>query len=54
MFPVAQVADMMGISKEALRRLDNNGKLSPVRNSNNNHSFYTKDQLEQFDLLTIN
>ena len=51
MYSVAQVADMLGISKETLRRWDNNGKLTPVRNSNNNYSFYTKDQLKQFDKL---
>ncbi len=50
MYSVAQVADMLGISKETLRRWDNNGKLSPIRNSNNT-GFYTKDQLKQFDKL---
>lgn len=51
MYSVAQVADMLGISKETLRRWDNNGKLTPVRNSANNHSFYTKEQLKQFEKL---
>lgn len=51
MYSVAQVADMLGISKETLRRWDSNGKLTPVRRSNDNHSFYTKDQLKQFDKL---
>jgi DNA (cytosine-5)-methyltransferase 1 len=51
MYSVAQVADMLGISKETLRRWNNNGKLIPVRNSNNSSSFYTKDQLKQFDKL---
>lgn len=51
MYSVAQVADMLGISKETLRRWDNNGKLTPVRNSTNNHSFYSKEQLKQFDKL---
>ncbi|WP_411727101.1 DNA (cytosine-5-)-methyltransferase [Methyloglobulus sp.] len=51
MYSVAQVADMLGISKETLRRWDNNGKLTPVRNPANNYSFYTKEQLKQFDKL---
>lgn len=51
MYSVAQVADMLGISKETLKRWDNNGKLSPARNPSNNHSFYTKEQLKQFEKL---
>ncbi len=51
MYSVAQLADMLGISKETLRRWDSNGKLSPVRNSTNSHSFYSKEQLRQFDKL---
>ena len=51
MYSVAQVADMLGISKETLRRWDSNGKLTPVRKSTNNHSFYSKEQLKQFEKL---
>ncbi len=51
MFSAAQVADMLGISKETLRRWDNNGKLTPVKKTANNPGFYTKDQLKQFDKL---
>jgi DNA (cytosine-5)-methyltransferase 1 len=51
MYSVAQVADMLGISKETLRRWDDSGKLIPVRNPANTHSFYTKEQLRQFDKL---
>jgi DNA (cytosine-5)-methyltransferase 1 len=51
MYSVAQVADMLGISKATLRRWDNNGKLTPVRNSTDTLGFYTKDQLKQFDKL---
>ncbi len=51
MYSVAQLADMLGISKETLRRWDSNGKLTPIRNSTNNHGFYSKEQLRQFDKL---
>jgi DNA (cytosine-5)-methyltransferase 1 len=51
MYSVAQVADMLGISKETLRRWNNNGKLIPLLHPTNNHSFYTKEQLKQFDKL---
>lgn len=51
MYSVAQVADMLGVSKETLRRWDNSGKLRSVRNPMNNYRFYNKDQLKQFEEL---
>ncbi|MEQ1638298.1 MAG: DNA (cytosine-5-)-methyltransferase [Methylococcales bacterium] len=51
MYSVAQVADMLGVSKETLRRWDNNGKLPSIRNPMNNYRFYNKDQLRQFEEL---
>lgn len=51
MYSVAQVADMLGVSKETLRRWDNSGKLLSTRNPMNNYRFYNKDQLRQFEEL---
>lgn len=48
---IAQVADMLGVSKETLRRWDNSGKLRSIRNPMNNYRFYNKDQLKQFEEL---
>ncbi len=53
MFPkyysVAQVADILGISKETLRRWDKNGKLVPQRHPENNYRVYHHSQLQQFE-----
>lgn len=51
MYSVAQIADMLGVSKETLRRWDNSGKLRSLRNPMNNYRFYNKDQLLQFEEL---
>lgn len=53
MYSVAQVADMLGVSKETLRRWDNSGKLRSTRNPMNNYRFYHKDQLRQFEDLSF-
>lgn len=51
MYSVAQVADMLGVSKETLRRWDNSGKLPSLRHPINNYRFYNKEQLRQFEEL---
>lgn len=51
MYSVAQIADMLGVSKETLRRWDNSGKLRSIRNPMNNYRFYDKEQLKQFEEL---
>jgi len=48
-YSIAQVADILSISKETLRRWDNNGKLIPQRHPNNNYRVYYKSQLEHFE-----
>jgi len=48
-YSIAQVADILGTSKEILRRWDKNGKLVPQRNPKNNYREYHKSQLEQFE-----
>lgn len=49
LFTIAQVADILSVSKETLRRWEDSGKLIPVRHKDNNYRLYSKDQLQQFD-----
>lgn len=48
-YSIAQVADILSISKETLRRWDNNGTLIPQRYPDNNYRVYHKSQLENFE-----
>lgn len=47
-YSLAQVADILGVSKATLRRWDENGSLVPQR-GDNNYRFYHRSQLEQFE-----
>lgn len=46
---IAQVADILSISKETLRRWDKNGTLTPARDDGNNYRMYHKNQLANFE-----
>ena len=48
-YSIAQVADILSISKETLRRWDNNGSLKPQRHPHNNYRVYHRSQLERFE-----
>ncbi|EOI5793006.1 DNA (cytosine-5-)-methyltransferase [Cronobacter malonaticus] len=48
-FSLSEVADILGVSKETLRRWDTAGKLVSQRNDENNYRFYKKDQLKNFE-----
>ncbi|MEG0586328.1 MAG: DNA (cytosine-5-)-methyltransferase [Akkermansia sp.] len=48
-FSLSEVADILSISKETLRRWDSSGKLMPVRHPINNYRYYNRTQLEQFE-----
>ncbi|MEN9464172.1 MAG: hypothetical protein RL217_353 [Pseudomonadota bacterium] len=48
-YSIAQVADILSVSKETLRRWDNNGALTPQRHPDNNYRVYHRSQLEQFE-----
>ena len=50
-YSIAEVADLLSVSKETLRRWDRNGKLSAVREPMSNYRVYRKDQLKIFDSL---
>ncbi|MCU7554785.1 DNA (cytosine-5-)-methyltransferase [Alteromonas sp. ASW11-19] len=53
LYTIAQVADILSVSKETLRRWEESGKLIPKRDQDNNYRLYSKDQLEQFDEAKI-
>ncbi len=48
-YSVAQVADILGVSKETLRRWDKNGTLVSLRHPENNYRLYHCSQLESFE-----
>ncbi|MBA4714124.1 MULTISPECIES: DNA (cytosine-5-)-methyltransferase [Citrobacter] len=48
-FSLSEVADILGVSKETLRRWDTAGKLVSQRNDENNYRFYRKEQLKSFE-----
>ena len=49
LYSVAQVADILSVSKETLRRWDHNGSLVPHSREDNNYRRYHRSQLEQFE-----
>ncbi|WP_298776292.1 DNA (cytosine-5-)-methyltransferase [uncultured Shewanella sp.] len=48
-YTIAQVADILSVSKETLRRWDKNGTLISERCSDNNYRIYHRSQLEHFE-----
>lgn len=47
-FPLSEVADILSVSKETLRRWDKSGKLESVRHPINNYRVYRACDLKQF------
>jgi DNA (cytosine-5)-methyltransferase 1 len=52
-YEIAEVADLLSVSKETLRRWDRNGKLPAVRHPMSNYRVYSKEQLKVFDSLSF-
>lgn len=52
-FSIAQVADILGVTKETLRRWDTNGELVPQRHPDNNYRVYHRSQLTIFEPAQI-
>jgi DNA (cytosine-5)-methyltransferase 1 len=50
-YSLSEVADMLGTTKETLRRWDKSGKLTPVRHPINNYRVYKSKDLEQFEKI---
>lgn len=48
-YSIAQVADILSVSKETLRRWDKKGELVPERQLGNNYRVYHRSQLERFE-----
>ncbi|WP_439273580.1 DNA (cytosine-5-)-methyltransferase [Pseudochrobactrum sp. HB0163] len=48
-YTLAQVADIMGVSKDTLRRWDTKGLLVPQRHPENNYRVYHRDQIEHLE-----
>ena len=48
---LSEVADMLSVSKETLRRWDKNGKLKPIRHPMNGYRVYPVEALKQFESL---
>jgi DNA (cytosine-5)-methyltransferase 1 len=53
LYTIAEVADLLSVSKETLRRWDKNGKLSAVREPMSNYRVYRKEQLKIFENLNF-
>ena len=49
-YSIAQVADILGVSKETLRRWDHNGTMVAERCHENNYRVYHRSQLELFEV----
>lgn len=52
-YSISEVADLLSVSKETLRRWDRSGKLMAVREPMSNYRVYRKDQLKIFDELNF-
>ncbi len=50
-YSIAEVADLLSVSKETLRRWDRSGKLKAIRQPMSNYRVYEKEQLKIFDSL---
>jgi len=51
LYTLSEVANLLSVSKETLRRWDKNGKLSAIREPMSNYRVYHKNQLKIFDSL---
>lgn len=52
-YSLAEVADILSVSKETLRRWDRSGKLTPVRHPINDYRVYPVESLKQFDSVSF-
>lgn len=52
-YSISDVADLLSVSKETLRRWDRSGKLTAVREPMSNYRVYHREQLKLFDDLSF-
>src|SRR5688500_6369402 len=50
-YSLTEVADLLSVSKETLRRWDKNGSLKPIRHPINNYRVYHVNALKKFEQL---
>lgn len=50
-YSLAEIADLLSVSKETLRRWDKAGKLKPIRHPMNDYRVYPADSLRKFEAL---
>ena len=50
---IANVADLLSVSKETIRRWDRSGKLKAKRKPNSNYRYFYKEDLKQFEQLAF-
>lgn len=48
-YSIAEMSDILSVSKETLRRWDKNGKMTPIRHPINNYRVYHRSQLNEFE-----
>ncbi len=53
-YQIAEVATLLNVSKDTLRRWEQSGKLHAVRHPMNNYRVYKAEDLKQFELLGFN
>src|SRR3569623_1427701 len=53
-YSLAEASDLLGKSKETLRRWDNSGKLCAFREPTSNYRYYRRDQLHPFEEFKLN
>jgi len=53
LLPLARVADLLGVSKETLRRWDRSGKLVSVRHPINGYRMYRESDLQKFEEIGL-
>jgi len=52
-YTIAEISNILGVSKETLRRWDASGKLVPIRHPINKYRVYHKSQLEIFEQANL-
>lgn len=52
-YSLAEVADILSVSKETLRRWDKSGKLTPIRHPINGYRVYPVESLKQFESISF-
>ena len=52
-YKLAEVSELLNVSKDTLRRWDQTGKLNSVRHPMSNYRVYRAEDLKQFELIGL-